>query len=316
MHSIIDEDMKVAMTGATSSISNIDPKQFQDLLQNYQSAVAVECLQYCESIINGLQKQLDEKDAHIASLEGKIVTMSLELASAKAFEDEHKSKRRARASSSQVVVGGNEECQCQCQLPPPPRDEKKKQSMRAARRNTFVGVVDLDPPSPVATPAERRLSRSLPLMDESAKWSFSSLKEPPSSSSKLSIGNIGNYLFGNKRKGGHREQQPEEKETTTKSKSAEETTRQQVGANDTVGATNIPQREGGRRPPNRRRMERQTSSRSFLECKGVVFPNSFEDVLTKGCLDSLRSSLKAMSEAEKRQLKALAAVTTAPEIDW
>ena len=59
----------------------------------------------CESIINTLQEQLTSKDEQIASLEEKIVQMSFELASSKAFEYEHRSKSRV----SNVDDDGNED---------------------------------------------------------------------------------------------------------------------------------------------------------------------------------------------------------------
>lgn len=74
-----------------------------DLSQNYQNAV--DCLVHCEFIMKNLQDQLKSKDVQIASLEDKLVNMSLELASSKALQDEqegqlHQLKRRI----SSVVI--------------------------------------------------------------------------------------------------------------------------------------------------------------------------------------------------------------------
>jgi len=71
--------------------------------QDYQNAV--DCVARCEFTIESLreqlvakdkthQEQMTLKDKTIANLEEKIVQMSLELASSKAFEDEHRAKRR------------------------------------------------------------------------------------------------------------------------------------------------------------------------------------------------------------------------------
>lgn len=81
---------KKAATAYSSKIRQ--PQQEDDLRQNYQNAL--ECLVHCEAIINSLQGSLVAKDQRIATLEDKIVQMSFELASSKAFEDEHRSRRR------------------------------------------------------------------------------------------------------------------------------------------------------------------------------------------------------------------------------
>ena len=49
---------------------------FDDLRRDYQDAV--ECLGYCESIINSLQEKLSRREEHIVGLE-ELVEMSLEL---------------------------------------------------------------------------------------------------------------------------------------------------------------------------------------------------------------------------------------------
>ena len=48
----------------------------------------------CHSVISCLQDELAAKYARVASLEVRIVDMSLKLAGAKSFEDEHRSWRR------------------------------------------------------------------------------------------------------------------------------------------------------------------------------------------------------------------------------
>jgi hypothetical protein len=75
-----------------------------DLRRNYQNAI--DCLMHCEHIINDLTSQMTKKDELIASLEERIVQMSLELASSKAFEDEYRSKRRI--SSMDIATDDSE----------------------------------------------------------------------------------------------------------------------------------------------------------------------------------------------------------------
>ena len=53
---------------------------------------------------------------------------------------------------------------------------------------------------------------------------------------------------------------------------------------DEKGHRNNVNSDGPRRRPARKRLERQPSSRSFLEATGVVFPSTSLDVLAKGCL--------------------------------
>lgn len=87
------------------SNNNNNTSNFDLILQDYQNAI--DCLKQCETIIAGLQDQLHSKDAQIANLEEKMVHVSFELATSKAFEDEHRSKRRstpADESSAAVVL--------------------------------------------------------------------------------------------------------------------------------------------------------------------------------------------------------------------
>jgi hypothetical protein len=63
-----------------------------ELRRNYEGLV--KCVVAFETIIDALCERLESKDEWIVDLEKKLVEMSFELASLKAFADEHRSKRR------------------------------------------------------------------------------------------------------------------------------------------------------------------------------------------------------------------------------
>ena len=78
-------------TSTTSEDNRSDKnilQDFEDIRADYRDAV--DCLGYCESIINALQEKLAMREEHLVGLEERMVEMSLELAKAKAFEDEHR----------------------------------------------------------------------------------------------------------------------------------------------------------------------------------------------------------------------------------
>jgi hypothetical protein len=64
-----------------------------ELARSYTEAI--KCLFECESIIGTFTERLASKEERIADLESKLVGMSFELASLKAYVDEHRSKRRS-----------------------------------------------------------------------------------------------------------------------------------------------------------------------------------------------------------------------------
>ena len=101
--------MKVPVKEAEDEDESFQPRQ------EYQNAV--NCLIRCEFIIKSLQEevaskdvqlqtQLVAKDGQIASLEEKIVAMSLELASLKGMEDEHRLQDSKRGQVEQVLQLG------------------------------------------------------------------------------------------------------------------------------------------------------------------------------------------------------------------
>mmetsp|Transcript_21949 Transcript_21949/g.45946 ORF Transcript_21949/g.45946 Transcript_21949/m.45946 type:complete len:333 (+) Transcript_21949:150-1148(+) len=80
--------------------------RYDELLQNYHDAVC--CIKQCETIIRALEEEVGSKNETITTLEEKIVQMSLELASSKAFEDEYRSKRRTSSDIKSVDDGSND----------------------------------------------------------------------------------------------------------------------------------------------------------------------------------------------------------------
>ena len=108
-------EMKICANG--NRVMKVPVKEAEDkdesfqLRQEYQNAV--NCLIRCEFIIKSLQEevaskdvqlqtQLVAKDGQIASLEEKIVAMSLELASLKGMDDEHRLQGYKRGQVEQV----------------------------------------------------------------------------------------------------------------------------------------------------------------------------------------------------------------------
>eukprot|EP00581_Thalassiosira_minuscula_P028636 CAMPEP_0183755048 /NCGR_PEP_ID=MMETSP0739-20130205/3881_1 /TAXON_ID=385413 /ORGANISM="Thalassiosira miniscula, Strain CCMP1093" /LENGTH=423 /DNA_ID=CAMNT_0025991739 /DNA_START=107 /DNA_END=1378 /DNA_ORIENTATION=+ len=93
-------------TVANAIVESDDTNEF-NLRHNYENAIA--CLLQCNVIIQSLQVQLATKDEalvqqerQISSLEGRIIEMSFELASAKALEDEHRLIQRRMSEVSAV----------------------------------------------------------------------------------------------------------------------------------------------------------------------------------------------------------------------
>ena len=78
--SIIQEQIPDPEICSTGSVP------FDDLRRDYKDAI--QCIIHCETLIKTLESQLTTKDDIISSLEEKLVSMSLELAKAKANEDE------------------------------------------------------------------------------------------------------------------------------------------------------------------------------------------------------------------------------------
>ena len=275
---ISDEDTKVMSNMSGSH----DFGEF-DLSQNYQNSI--ECLVQCESIISTLQKQLASKDEQISSLEEKIVQMSLELASSKAFEDEHRCKRRiSNVDHYDDSSDDDESCS-----PSSYADKKHHQPMARRAKSMDLRVSD----TTTSASQNRRKSHACdsswslgsmgwdgeeyPMLDDSTKASVTSASSSyytarttidDSSVSRLSSMSINFGQFFRKKRSSQRESPKEDC----------------VTQNAKWGEIVDEQRRRRHHPPNCKRMEltelQGSSSRSFLE--SVVFPVSFDDVLTKG----------------------------------
>lgn len=91
---------------ATISYGSVDNG---DILRKYHAALTR--ISECESIISKLHKELSSKDEHIATLEERLVQMSIDLATSKAAEDEQRLTNRRlselRHSESQGSVANS-----------------------------------------------------------------------------------------------------------------------------------------------------------------------------------------------------------------
>lgn len=88
--------------------------------------------------------------------------------------------------------------------------------------------------------------------------------------------------------------------------------------NNTTPSSSSRQRTQQRRAPSRARLDRQQSSRSFLESNGVVFPSSFDDVVNKGCGDlkrNLRRSVKTLTLEEREEMRMELAMGAGGDVD-
>lgn len=260
--------------------------EFNELRKYY--AGAVECVKQCESIIADLQEQLASKDCHISSLENKIVKMSLELASAKAFEDEHRSTRR---NSSIFLEDDETPCDDRAVI-----HWKERPPRRCSCSSDGAAVMQ----KIKRMPFDRRHSWSLTLgfmslgselvsetvSDDSLRSSNMDISESSSSSFNL-------VQFFRKNK---EELDDTSSEHKVGSKEQEENEHQN---DDTDSGITHHQSvlSNKRQPTSQRRLERmQSKLHSSLE--GVVFPKSFEEVISKGCLE-LHNSLISVDKSVK-----------------
>jgi hypothetical protein len=93
-HSTMSQETRGHFSTSTNHRAiNSDSDSQCDQKRNFKEAV--QCLVECDAIIGEITERLVSKDEQIVELEMKIVDMSFELASLKAFADEHRSKRRS-----------------------------------------------------------------------------------------------------------------------------------------------------------------------------------------------------------------------------
>jgi len=359
-HSDHDHDGNDAMdstrqrTNSSSLASNDDTQCEMDLRQDYTNAV--DCLVSCEFIIKTLQQQLAEqlaakdvelasKDETIASLENKIVDMSLELASTLSREEElqHRlqksftetmSATRTRTisrtiSSPQHLTNTTE---VDSIIPPPPNHaliafnqarcrpistSSRKKTSQAVKAATACDNNNGNNTTPhnntnllrtsftsTATTAKTSISNATSsntiLSQQGGGWlqriMITSSKNDnddgtgtmtPSRCSNLGLGKI--FQKGTRKTEEEKDQtMPLPTSRSSKmfgSKASEmEIDFVQSSNNDRSNRGPSDSNNDSRRPQNRKRIERQESSRSFLEASGVVFPVSSFEVLNKGCL--------------------------------
>ncbi len=86
------------MPRSSSTGPTVDSLEFDlDLRRDYQNAV--DCLIQCDALFKTFQEQLLSKDNRIATLEDKVMDLSLELASVKADQDYQRLKTQQGCSS-------------------------------------------------------------------------------------------------------------------------------------------------------------------------------------------------------------------------
>lgn len=259
---VLEEEKEVA----DATASNKGEKEL-DLRQNYQAAV--ECLVQCEAIIDTLQKSLLSKDERIAALEEKIVKMSFELASSKAFEDEHRSKRRGprRVSSEEddegSFIDGNDDSlrsgirkndANNYHVGPPSTHNKGRQ--RQPRRNSHTH--NPWPSSLGSMSLDSFVFGSTGLDDSDTKSSLSSTS-PPGINNGSSSFSLGKFF-----RGGSMKEEPARISDDYEIKEEEKGGEGHAKSENNVGISQ--DSPGKRRPPNKRRMIPEELKSSF---KGV-----------------------------------------------
>ena len=204
---------------------------------------AIKCLFECESIIETFTERLASKEERIADLESKLVGMSFELASLKAYVDEHRSKRRSPFS-----CGSNDtDTTASCSNHSNTVDIHVGDNATSLRQVTSIRRHSV--PAAIQEPyrqERRRFSRSLESMTREGSYctddmSSDALDESGSSLSVL-FTNISQFFR----------------------KKMDDLSMEQVA----------------RRPPNKKRVERQAElQKSAASLEGVVFPSSYSSVI-------------------------------------
>jgi hypothetical protein len=285
--------------------------------RNYKEAI--QCLVECDAIICAQTERLASKDKQIADLERKIVEMSFELASLKAFADEHRSNRR---SSSFLSVS----------------DTDTTTTASVSHHSDAVDIcVDDNATSSLQVTSSRR--NSLPAAGvqvqqrEGRKWSsslFSSLGsmnweeeksccsddthsplDESKSSTKISANTPQFFRKTKKVTSSRRNSLPaagaqayhQEGRKWSSSSMNRETSDDNISPLDESESSlgkfsanisqffrktkeDMPIEQTVRRPPHKKKVERQAAQQTSAASSivGVVFPSSFESVVYKGCL--------------------------------
>mmetsp|Transcript_38825 Transcript_38825/g.83649 ORF Transcript_38825/g.83649 Transcript_38825/m.83649 type:complete len:352 (+) Transcript_38825:520-1575(+) len=278
-----------------------------DLRQDYENAI--KCLIQCESLIGTLHDQLASKDNQIATLketierispeplqerlisqsdeiarlEDKLVQMSLDLASTKTREDEL--QHQLKTSFTSISPSISDVISQSCNIPSTV-ESKYWPISTSNRRSTHVGGRrsqsrfgscwrGSDNQLSDCSPKTSFTAATSPVT--SAKISFASIEsgrqgwalEEPIGMSKLS--SFGQFFLKNRSIKDCQQVQAQDTETVEAAKAERRTN------NDFELAL--------RRPASSKRVQLGKSSRSFLETRGVIFPVSSFEVISKGCVD-------------------------------
>eukprot|EP00584_Thalassiosira_punctigera_P004171 CAMPEP_0172528392 /NCGR_PEP_ID=MMETSP1067-20121228/2801_1 /TAXON_ID=265564 ORGANISM="Thalassiosira punctigera, Strain Tpunct2005C2" /NCGR_SAMPLE_ID=MMETSP1067 /ASSEMBLY_ACC=CAM_ASM_000444 /LENGTH=309 /DNA_ID=CAMNT_0013312289 /DNA_START=141 /DNA_END=1070 /DNA_ORIENTATION=- len=297
--------------------SNSDGGRERDdarLRRDYQHAI--DCLLQCESVIDSLQEQLASKDERIAALEARIVEMSLELASSKAFEDEHRSVRRVLT----VDFDGN--CNDSSSNDDSHGDNYDERPGNERRRKTTEGGLSWSPGSRMEEPGSekergqwmgRRYSTPAESLvgDMTAASAETSTKKGGGSRERVLNWSLGSMSWGGVSEYDEDDDDVDCAKTGDEPSSAEDgfnsSSSSRMSINNLAqffrkrGAAGVKNRDEvaekgtgmARRPrPINKRMEASqlmASMKSLQSLDGVVFPSSFDEVVSKGCLMRMRS---------------------------
>lgn len=268
----MDVERKVVVRRVSTKNSHSDDLvEESDLRRDYQTAI--DCLIQCESIIENMKEQLLSKEEMIASLEDKIMTMSLELASSMAREDHLQHKMKTSFTSVSLHQATN-------------------------MTTSFTTATSVETGLQSSSPAP--LSKDQPTLDDSATTRAS-----------VSKNFFGQILFGVRNELDVKNEDPNEHDD--KILPLDDTSGvSKLGLFMRNSCSRMERRveEMQMEPPKvdnyapkvdnydnnfgelRRRQpaKRRPSSKSFLETAGVVFPSNSLDVLAKGCM-SINKSL-------------------------
>lgn len=308
--------------------------KYDELLQNYHDAVG--CIKQCETIIRTLEGKLGLKKETIATLEEKIVQMSLELASSKAFEDEYRSKRRTLSDIKSVDDGsndGNNNVSDDEVCPLTPQTDKQllgratsmdiEEVARPNRKATCAGNL---PPRSTNMPVDSSDSSSSRRLSSFGQLFRKNRSEREFNTSTMSsitdVGDLSMLDASSWTSGDGIDNRGQQRYTFDDSSSSllsnfdfgQLFQRKNHASKVNLNIQKKEDEEGGdederppRRRPNRSRLQRQGSSRSLLG-SAVLFPVSFEDCL-EGCVErivdkGLRSSInKGLKSLSKRELE-------------
>jgi len=308
--------------------------RYDELLQNYHDAVG--CIKQCETIIRTLEEKLGSKNETIATLEEKIVEMSLELASSKAFEDEYRSKRRTLSDIKSVDDGSNDSNNNVSDdevCPLTPQTDKQ-----LFERANSMGIEEVARPNRRASCAGNPPSRStnIPLDNSNSSSrrlsSFGQLfrknrnEREFNTSTMSSITDCGDLSMldaSSWTSGDGIDSRGQQRLTFDDSSSSLMSNfdfghlfqRKNHASKANVNVQKKEDEEGGdederppRRRPNRSRLQQQGSSMTLLG-SAVLFPVSFEDclegcverIVDKGLRSSINKGLKILSREELGQ---------------